>query len=81
MKNLLPHFFPTSRNLSCLSYLSKIIHRLFEAGLFQKIHEDEEFKLKVKMKTVSNEPDLPKILQLHNLKGAFLYCSPDTLYQ
>lgn len=35
--------FPVSINLCCQNYLNERIHRLFAAGVFQKIEEDERF--------------------------------------
>ena len=69
----LMHSFAIARNFCCHSYLEENIHRLFAAGVFQKIVDDEQFILELK-KTLSgsNEHDNPKSLQLQDVKGAFM---------
>lgn len=67
------HAFSVSKHFCCLSYLNKMIHRLFAAGLFQKIENDEEYLLELSMvHTNTDESSQLKVLQLRDLKGAFI---------
>lgn len=55
-------------------FLNDKIHRLFAAGLFQKMEKDEQFILKLNhlMSSNSTEPRTCKIWDLQDLKGAFI---------
>lgn len=65
--------FSVSKLFSQKSYLNERIHRLFAAGLFQKIEKDEQIIFRLNMTTSeSRELDRLKILQIDDLKGAFI---------
>ena len=65
--------FPVSRDFCCLEKLNNIIHRIFAAGLFQKLFEDQNRHVKVRLASShAYETDLPKKLGIRDLKGAFL---------
>lgn len=65
--------FPISRNFCCKNYLNKMIHRLFAAGVFQKIIREEHMQLELKLQSSEvHTSDNHKILQIQDLKGAFI---------
>lgn len=65
--------FPISRNFCCKNYLNEMIHRLFAAGIFQKLCIDEQVQLELKLGSSRiNASNDSKILQIGDLKGAFI---------
>ena len=64
--------FPFSSNFCCLKKLNKVIHRLLAAGLFQKLSDDANMILELKLELrESNETDVSHKLGLHDFKRAW----------
>lgn len=65
--------FAISKLFCCKHYLNRMIHRLFAAGVFQKLNRDEHSQMELKLKpSEKNAPDYHNILQIQDLKEAFI---------
>lgn len=70
--------FQFQKQFRHMIFFNDKIHRLFAAGLFQKMEKDEQCILKLKLTSSnSTEPRACKIFDHQDLKGAFivLFCN------